>query len=293
MNNYFSVTPMSQEFSVSPGNSYTGKIKIVNPANSTTDFHYRVYVSPYSVIGESYGVDLNTESSYTQISKWISIDNPVGVIAPNGVQEVSFSIAVPENAPGGGQYAAIMISQDSEESTTGSDVSINTVFEVASLIYVDVEGEITRGGEILENRIPVFVTEPQITLSALISNSGNVHENAVICIKAANLMTGEEIVPTENTDGYYSELVIPETTRFIQRNIIENLPNLGIVQVEQTIYYNGALSTETRQVIICPIWFLFLIIFVLISAVGVILRIVLKHRKRKSGHYSESDVNSN
>lgn len=54
MENAFTILPMSQNFTLVPGETYTGSITVVNPVNSTSDFAYSVSVSPYNVIGEDY-----------------------------------------------------------------------------------------------------------------------------------------------------------------------------------------------------------------------------------------------
>ena len=99
------------------------------------------------------------------------------------------------------------------------------------------------------------MTNAPITLSAKLSNMGNVHENATIVIKATDFFTGNVIVEGNTEEEYYSEIVLSETTRLVVRDINEGLSLLGIVRVAQTINYNGQTSAEARNVIICPVWF--------------------------------------
>lgn len=174
-----------------------------------------------------------------------------------------------------------MISQDTDGLSNRGNVSVDAVFEVASLIYAEIDGETVHEGEVLENRIPAFVTGAPITLSALISNKGNVHESAVVLIEAKNVFSGEVIAPASDPNEYYTELIMPNTTRVVERSISEGLPALGIVEVKQTILYNGVFSSEMRQVVICPIWFMFLVGFVVAAAIGIIVRAVIKHGKKK------------
>lgn len=279
--NYFTVTPMSQRFTLEPGQSYTGKLKVINPTDSTGNLDYKAYVAPYGVSGEAYEADLLTSTNYNQIKDWIKIENPSGSLKPNETGEISFSIKVPENAPAGGQYAAIVVTRNDKEQESNDGVAVKDVFEMASLVYAQVNGETVHEGEILENNIPGFVTSAPITLSAKITNAGNVHENATIVIKATEFFTGNVIVEGNMEDEYYSEIIMPETTRLIVRDINEGLPLLGIVRVEQTINYNGQTSTESRNVIICPVWFLLLMIATLGAIVATVVHIVRKHRKKK------------
>lgn len=280
-NNYFTVTPMSQRMSLKPGEVYNGTITVINPINSGGDFHYKAEVTPYSVVGEGYSADLATRSNYTMITDWVKIEEPTGTLKPNSSKEIKFSITVPEDAPAGGQYATIAISQDQSSDAKDGGLAVNNVFEMASLLYAEVAGETKHETEILENQIPGFVASAPITLTAMLKNSGNVHESATVVIEAKNFFTGEVIVDTTNDNNKYTELVMPETTRVIERDISDNLPALGVVHVEQTIYYNGEESVEIRDVIICPIWFMIMLVMTVTVIICVIVLIIRKHVKKK------------
>ena len=280
-NNYFTVTPMSQRVSLKPGEVYNGSITVINPVNSEVDFNYKVEVTPYSVVGENYTADLATRMNYNMMVDWVKIEEPTGTLKPNNSKEIKFSIKVPKDAPGGGQYATIAVSQDQSSASKDGGVAVNNVFEMASLIYAEVAGETKHETEILENEIPGFVTSSPITLKALLKNSGNIHETATIIIEAKDFFSGNVLVDTENDANKYTELVMPETTRAVERDINENLPALGIVHVEQTIYYNGEQSVVTKDVIICPVWFIILMAVTITAIIASIVGIIRKHRKNK------------
>ena len=279
--NMFTVLPMSQRFSLQAGKTYEGDITVVNPADAKTDFAYKATVAPYSVTEndhDDYTISLANESSYTAISKWIKIDEPTGKIKPNESKKVHFTITVPENAPAGGQYAAISIASD-QSSDNSEGVNVKNVFEMASIIYATVDGETVHDGEILENNVPGFIVNPPAKVTAMISNKGNVHEDATFVITVSDFFTGNVILPTEEDDGNYSEIVMPETTRYIEREV-SNLPALGIVKVNQTIYYNGKSSTVEKDILICPIWFMALVLLTIAAIVTTIVFLVKKHRKK-------------
>ncbi|MBR2543225.1 hypothetical protein IKF03_01315 [Candidatus Saccharibacteria bacterium] len=279
-NNSFTVLPMTQRFSLEPGKTYEGKVSVINPADASADFAYRVSVTPYGVTDENYTADLVSITNRTQIVDWITIKEPTGTVKPNETKDVEFTITVPKDAPGGGQYATIAVSSDN---TTGSDgaVAIDNIFELASLIYGHVDGEIVHEGEIIENNVPGFVLSTPITLSALISNNGNVHEDATFVIAVSNVFTGEVILPTEENSGRYSELIMPESTRAVTREV-SGLPGLGMVRIKQTIYYQGDVSEVVKDVFICPIWFMVLVGVTLAAIVATIVAIIKKHKKAKT-----------
>lgn len=284
-NNTFTLTPMSQNIELSPGETYTGYITIVNPADATSDFEYKVSVNPFSVVGQDYAVDLATEYNRSMITKWITVPESTGTLKPNESRKVEYTIKVPDDAPGGGQYAALTVTNNNE---TGNNdgLSVHSVLEMASVVYAQVDGETIHDTHILENNIPGFALTTPVTLTATLQNNGNVHEFASYTITVTDFFTGQVILPTEEADGHYSEVIMPETTFHSQREI-SNLPTIGVVKVTQTIRLNGEVSTAESNIIICPIWFMVLIIATLAALITTIVLIVKKHRKHKK---SLSDI---
>ena len=278
--NIFSIMPMNQRFLLTPGETYEGKVMVVNPADAAQDFAYKADVTPYSVVGEGYAADLATVKNQSEIVKWITIENPTGVVKPNEVVEVHYKITVPENAAGGGQYAAIVIGSDKDVQASES-VTVSNVFEMASIIYAQVEGEIKHEGKILDHHVPGFVTGSPITATTRFNNNGNSHEDATIITRVTNFITGETLLPSENNTGEYREVIMPETERTITQDI-DTVPALGVVNVEQTIYYMGTSQVSNSVVIVCPIWFMVLVLVTISAIVAIIIRIIIKHRRKKA-----------
>ena len=276
--NEFSVTPMNRMVDLVPGETYTYSITILNPVNSTENLDYRVYAAPYSVVTEGYDVDVATKTNYTRMADWITISEPTGTLAPNQQKELEFTITVPENAPGGGQYAAIIVGADNENKTY-DNMGVTNVLEIASVIYAKVDGEIIHKGEVLENNVPEFTFDPKINVSFLMNNEGNMHEMASITIKATNVFTNEIIASAELGNGVYTEIVMPDTQRFVSEEITE-LPMVGIINVQQNIYYNGETSTVEKNVIICPAWLLGLVILTVVAIIASIMRSIVRHKKK-------------
>lgn len=276
--NAFTIMPMNQKISLSPGEVYEGSITIVNPAYAKEDFAYVAEVTPYGVSGEEYTADLLSESDRTAIFKWIKIAEPTGSVKPNESKELKFTITVPKNAPAGGQYATIAVASNADAEDSNNGVNVQNIFEIASIIYADVAGETVHDGEILENNVPSFVLTKPVTLSALLTNNGNVHESATFTITVSDFFTGRVILPTKENTGTYSEVIMPETSRYTEREV-SDLPELGIVKVTQTINYNGQTSTTEKNIIICPIWFIALITLTVAAIITAIVLIIRKHRR--------------
>lgn len=278
----FTLMPMSKTIDLDPGETYTGTITISNPVDATSDFSYKVTIDPYSVVGEEYNADLLTQHNRSMMTKWITIEEPTGTIAPNESKEVKYTITVPENAPAGGQYAALAVAANNEN-TAGDGLAVQNVVEMASIVYAKVAGETVHGGGILENNIPGFVTNIPAMLTSRIENTGNVHEYADYTITVTDAFTGRVILPTEDSDGHYSEIIMPETTYASEREI-NNLPIIGVVKVSQTIKYNGETSVQEGNIVICPIWFMVLVAVTIAALITTIVMMVKKHRKKKASH---------
>ena len=287
--NIFTVTPMSQRISLTPGQTYEGTITISNPAKAKSDFKYKAFVAPYNVKDASYDIDLISSSSYTEIANWVKIDEAGGTLKVNEIKDLHFTINVPENAPGGGQYVAIIVSQDndsadsneSSEKKTSSESSVNNVAEIASLIYAEVDGEIKRSGEVTENNIPGFITSLPLVTSATIRNNGNIHSRAKYSFTVKNFFTGDDLISSDSKSSSYTETILPETTRHSEHEI-EGLPMLGVFHVTQTIAYDGkVMSEEAVNVIVCPIWFMVLLLAVIASITTTIVLIIRKHKHHK------------
>lgn len=273
------VTPMSQEISLTPGETYTGTITVANPSTATSDLSYTASISPYGVIGTNYSVDLHSKTSRTEITDWIKIDNPSGSLAPNTTADINFTIKVPKDAAPGGQYATIKITSDASNATENS-LSIGNIYEVASIIYGDVAGEVKREGTVTSQSIPSFVISPSFTSTATVENHGTTHEDAFVTFKITNAFNGGVIYAQSDSNKGINEIIMPDTTRNLTYTF-DGMPVVGIINVNQTIEYNGETYSLDQSIFICPIWFMALAAGLILSLGGLILARVRKTRRKK------------
>ena len=275
------LSPTNQSFSLKAGETTDGSIKVINPGTSSTNLHYKIQVLPYSVDGENYELDLSVETDRTAISKWTQFANPEGMLAPGQSIDVPFSIVVPETAPPGGQYAVIIVSSSPEangvtEGTTG----VERIFEVASVLYATVDGQVIRGGQIVSNNIPFFSTEPKLFTEAVLENTGNVHALARIVLSVKNYFNGETIYAIGGQETDLANVIMPDTTRSLKTEV-GNLPSPGVLNVEQTVEYLGNTSTIQKTVFICPVWLILVLTLVFCSILtAIILRVRRRLKKR-------------
>ena len=250
----FAISPMYQQITLTPGETYTGNFEVINPGDNTIDFRYTVRVEPFSVEGLD-DLSFTANGSYNQIVDWIELSREEGIISPNQTEEVRFYIHVPEDAPAGGQYAAIMVTSE-EYRLDNSTVDLREKYEASHLLYTEVAGETIRKGKVDNANVPGFMLSGNITGSSTITNEGNVHSQATHTLQVFPLFSKEEIYTNEEK---------PKTTWIMPGNSAytsiawEETPSMGVFHVIYNVEYEGVNSTVDKIVIICPLWLLLLI----------------------------------
>lgn len=273
---YLQISPVSQKISLEPGSTYNGAFKVNNIGDG--DFEYTIGVAPYSVTGDNYSPSYENDTTYTQLSKWITFDKENGNLKPNESAEIKYTINVPSDVPNGGQYAAITASVDNNDNT-----NVKTVSRAAMIVYAHVVGETRETGNIVENSLPGFVLGGnKISATSLVENTGNVHSEAKYTLKAYPFGSSEEVYTNEENPD--TRIILPETKRY---NTLtwEETPQLGLYTVEQTIEFMGQTSTTSKLVLVCPIW---LIVIFIALIFAIIFTVVMRARSRKQGRKESS-----
>ena len=287
-----SMSPMKQAISLMPGDTYTGRVKIYQQGEGG-ELHYKASIVPLSVDdsdNQYYGI-FDKETSYTDIVNWTALTNGQETVgygdaidgyAPFGKEvELTYTIRVPQDARGGGHYFAVKVETVPSDNDSGN-VTIKDSISIASVVYAEVAGDINISGSIKDNNVPGFLLNPPITTSFVASNEGNTHAEITYYMQVFPLFSGEEIYTTEEDSS--TDYVLPGTTRFIEQSWNE-APSVGIFKVRQTVYYDSLDSEPSvteKMVIICPVWLLFLVFFVIAALIIWIVMRVRGRGKKKS-----------
>lgn len=276
------ISPPKKEIVLVPGEVYEGAIEVSNAANATRNLKYSVTIGSFGLDKDEDGntdynsTDVDTVTEYNQIMEWIKLGKDHGSVAPNTTDTISYTITVPEDAPAGGQYATIIVQDDtgSDDEKTG-DIMIESIVRFASSIFAEVVGETRNEGAIIENNIPAFLLNNKLMATSTVQNSGNVHTNASYILQVWPLIGDEEICTNEENPTEHT--VMPGTERMNTEEC--NLPAVGIFRAKQTVKIFGETSVAERVVVVCPLWLLFIIIFVIVALV---IWLVMKSRARKT-----------
>ena len=294
-----SMTPMKQAVSLTPGDGYTGRVSIYQQGAGEGKLHYRAIIVPLTVNDENnnYSAVFDKTSDYTHIVDWVTLSDGKSVADDGGSVEgyadlgetvdLVYTINVPADARGGGHYFAVL-AKTVPDNNVGGNVVISDSISIASVVYAEVSGDIKISGVIKDNDFPGFLLNPPITTSFVAKNDGNTHSEVTYYMQVYPLFSGEEVYTTEENPG--SDYVLPGTTRYIKQTWDE-APAVGIFRVRQTVYYDSTdnePSITEKIVIICPIWLIFIILFVIFA---LIFYFIAKAKARKKAAKSKSNQN--
>lgn len=276
------IYPTTQTVELDPGREYSGNVTITNSGQQP--FTALVSASPYQVDSEAYTPDFSTENAYTKLYGWISFPEESYYLEPGASAKVEYIVSVPEDAVGGGQYAAILVR--TEDSIKEED-SIQVISQVAGILYGRVNGADMRPeGEIAEQNIPGFVMDGLLEVSETVYNTGNVDFKVIHSITITDVFSGNVVLSPDmqDSEGFSlasnNVIVLPGTSR---RDVItwENTPRLGLYKVKQTITFLDEEFSLERIVFFCPSWLLFSVIgLIALAILWIILAARRRHRKQ-------------
>ena len=260
------ISPGIQRVELDPGATYTNNMTIENLMEHTVTI--TMHAEPYYVEDVTYSPVYNTPNAYTQISNWVTFEQEEYTVEPHNSVIVNYTVSVPQDAPGGGQYTALF-AETQEADASGN---VQSAASAGMILMAEVHGETRRTGEIIATNIPSFLLNPPLTVSATAKNTGNIDETLKMTVKVENYFSGALIY--DGTNQPQDLTVFPGTTRTAELTV-ENIPRLGLMKVNMTTEYLGDAEIKSRLVFICPIWFIAIVILIILT---VVFRILAKKR---------------
>lgn len=278
-----SVSPPYQEIVLTPGEVYKGTITVSNTSQSEGNLKYSVSVGSYSERAtegseDDYAnPDLTSVGEYNQIMKWIDIPKPTGELVQGQKETVVYIISVPEDAPAGGQYATLIVQNDSKEQNGGDGMQIENTMQIASIIYAEVAGTTKQEAEISNNNFPSFLLQNPLTATSMVQNQGNTHTDATYTLQVWPAFGGDEICTNEENPT--TEIVLPGTKRYHVETC--DLGLVGVYRARQTVKIFNDVSMVEHIVVICPIWLILIVIVVILALIFWIIKKVKEHREKR------------
>ncbi len=278
--------PLSKTIQISSNSAYDGTFTVRNDSSETIKI--KVYASPYSYVRsgneDTYELNYNNETNFTQISRWVTISDkdgnyttaPVFEVAADETLEIKYRVNTPSSIPAGGQYAVIFAQ------TIGSNPNasgIQTEVSTGMVLYArSSEGETIVSSEILDTKLQQGVDEQSNNHnfygSSKIKNDGNVDFFAKGKLKVEPIIGFGSY---ETTASEASLSVVPESERVIADEWTET-PDFGIYKVTWTV--SAGDKSEVKEQIFFLIPPAAIIITIIILTV-LIISIIIGVRKRK------------
>lgn len=271
----FMMSPMTNRVTLEPGGVYTGSFWIMNPEENTTSVKYNLDIRSFYRDNDNKAIFEDIDGR-GQLAKWITIDVPDNnIIAPKESDEIRYTIRVPQNAPAGGQYAAIAATSMPMDEDKDGAVSLSESIAMTYTIFAEVSGQTIKKSEITDLNSPGFIIDGNIVASSKVANVGNVHGTATYTLEVYPLFSDQPIY--SNASDPEKKLVLPGRT-MVHESVFGNTPAAGFFNILYKVEFeNGEVKELKKLVIKCPLWVLLVIASVV---VGLIMYFVIKAKKR-------------
>lgn len=210
------ITPPLIKNNMEKGDSWASQVKVVNNNNepavvyaSVVDFKNREDGAGPEFIQKD-SEDAGKQAHYL-LSQWMDVQSgPIEIPAQQSV-EIPFSIKLPDNAEPGGHYAAILIGTKPEGRISGT--AIKTTTELASLVMININGDVKEKGKISEFSVDkTLLQKPEADFVVRFKNEGNIHLQPIGDITIESPLGKEKGKMNINHDSIFGN-VLPDSSR--------------------------------------------------------------------------------
>jgi hypothetical protein len=209
-----SVTPPLFQIGTKRGDIWPSTIKVVN--NNPYPLSIYTEVVDFAAQGEKgQGRFIIPETNTRDpllFSSWIEIARGPFFIEPEQAVNIPFFVAIPNDAPPGGHYAAVLVTTEPPKNEPGS-LAVQTSQAVTSLFFLRVDGDVDERGDIREFRpLSAFVQKPDVAFKLRFENKGNVHLQPKGNIVISNMWGTERGSIPVNYQTHFGN-VLPQSIR--------------------------------------------------------------------------------
>lgn len=256
------LSPVRTEIALNPGVSHSATLSITNTTN--TSMTVRLTAEAFSVVNEQYDYIFNAE---TELTKWVTFAPDIIELATGETKKVPYTVAVPVSAEPDGRYISMFATTDTGTENGG----ITSQQRIASLLYLSVNGDVTRSGNLIGLSSPWLVQGPTVW-TAKVQNAGTTHFRSKYTIEVKTLFN-QQLTKSEG-----DALILPGSIRALQGNFpVPNWP--GIYTVHYTIGLGDSPAKEvTKMFVYAPLW----LISVIVTGILLIIVAILRRNKIRS-----------
>jgi len=208
------ITPSLLDISVEPGGIWRSEVKLVN--NNPYSLTLSITPAELSTRGDETGIaafrPLDEEmTEQGSPAAWLEPESDKVTIPPESGKDITFTIRVPEDAPPGGHYTALLFSTAAGPRGEGSELRVSS--QLTSMFLIRVAGDIDEGARLREFRTTAgWLSKPQTEFLIRLQNTGNVHLRPRGRITVHNMWGRERGVIELSPDGQFGN-VLPDSTR--------------------------------------------------------------------------------
>ncbi len=225
------IRPLRNELNLDPGTSADGEVIVVNETDE--DFMAEPIVQAFTRNSET-GAPIYPNEDDLEIEdvrSWISISPDPVLVPALGQAIVPYTVNIPADAVGGGRYATI--AYQPVKDTAGS-VAVNV--RAASLLYMNVQGDLILEGEVIRFGLPETPMGDQpFFFEMTFENQGNTHLKPSGWIEITDLDNGRKLTGIgEYMDPETNELTVTDALPVNQQAGGNVLP--GSLRTYQTVW---------------------------------------------------------
>ncbi len=208
------ITPPLFQVALDPGYVWSSTVKVVNsnpfPLELSVDtLNFRSDAET----GNASFIPMAPGSAPTGLASWIALPDRTITVPPDATLDIPFRITVPNDAPPGGHYAAIMIGNNPERTAGFAVGSLMT-----SLLFVRVSGEVIEAGDIRDFYVAdEFLENADGEFVLRFENTGNVHIIPRGDIVISNMWGKERGTVVVNEETAFGNVLPGATRRFAFR----------------------------------------------------------------------------
>lgn len=261
------LSPTSKRYELDAGSSKTDSFKIINDGKS--EFTFVVYARPYSVTGEDYEANFETDAKNSDAYKWVQFDQPSYQAKPGQTIEVGYTIRVPQGATPGGHYG-VLFAETQPDASNVQGTAILRKKRVGAILYVTVKGDVRTSGSFVGADVPFLQFKAPLSVSQRVKNSGNTEFEVAHGTKVSDVFGNVKY--SSNKQQY----VLPGTTRRLT-NDWANPSWIGLYKVEQTAQFLDTKKSSVAYVLLVPVW----VYLTLLLLTGARVAYAVARRKRK------------
>ncbi len=263
------LSPSSQQVALDAGATKSLSLSL---RSDGTAYPVRVYSSAYRVTGEAYDPSFTPLPGTVDPSGWVHVPQQA-VIVPAAIPlTVPFSLTVPPGTAPGGYYAVLFAESAADASDSGN---LRRVVRVGEVLYITVNGPITRSGVARSFSVPRLELADSLPLSVDVANTGGVHFQATVMVSGADLF-GRERFHASLADRY----VLPQTVRRIGASW-DGLPLLGVYRLSATATLpTGVVALPSQWVLVIRPWLVVVLGVLVLLLMGTGVERFLLRRRR-------------